>query len=77
MEGASPTLLKLCLFQLSGRCIPHDDATPSFKSNLSSHILELSNEVSFVSYFQAVFKKVKDVILPKSGVYNNLHPTTV
>ena len=36
MKGATPVLLKVLLFQLSGRGNPHDDATPNFISDSSS-----------------------------------------
>ena len=49
MKGATPVLLKVLLFQLSGRGNPHDDATPNFISDSSSCILVLSNDISFVS----------------------------
>ena len=51
MKGVTPVLLKVLLFQLSGRGNPHDDATPNFISDSSSCILGLSNELSFVSEF--------------------------
>ena len=49
MGGAIFILLKVVIFQLSGRGKPHDDATPAFISDYSSSILWLSNEISFVS----------------------------
>ena len=51
LEGATPILLKVLLFQLSGHGNPHDDAMPNFISNSSSCISGLSNELSFVSEF--------------------------
>ena len=51
MKGATPVLLKVLLFQLSGCGNPHDDATPNFISDSSSCTLRLSNELSFVSEF--------------------------
>ena len=44
-------LVKVVLFQLSGRGQPQDDATPSFFSNSKSPILGLLNDVSFVTFF--------------------------
>ena len=44
-------LLKVLLFQLSGRGNPHDDASPNFISDSISCISGLSNELSFVSEF--------------------------
>ena len=44
-------LLKVLLFQLSGRGNPHDNATAKVIPDSNSCILGLSNEVSFVSGF--------------------------
>ena len=51
MRGATPILLKVVLFQLSGRGNSNDDATPSFDPDSNSFILGLSNEILFVSEF--------------------------
>ena len=49
---AMSILLKVLLFQLSGRGNSHDNATPKVIPDSNSCILGLSNEVSFVSGFQ-------------------------
>ena len=49
MGGATPILLKVVLFRLSGRGNSNDDATPSFDPDSNSFILGLSNEILFVS----------------------------
>ena len=51
MGGATPILLKVVLFRLSGRGNSNDDATPSFDPDSNSFILGLSNEILFVSEF--------------------------
>ena len=51
MRGATPILLKVVLFWLSGRGNSNDDATPSFDPDSNSIILGLSNEILFVSEF--------------------------
>ena len=51
MKGATPVLLKVLLFQLSGRGNPHDDATPNFISDSGSCISGLPNELTYVSEF--------------------------
>ena len=51
MGGATPILLKVVLFQLSGRGNSNDDATPNFVPDSNSSILGLSNEILFVSEF--------------------------
>ena len=51
MGGATPALLKVALFRLSGRGNSNDDATPSFDPDSNSYILGLSNEILFVSEF--------------------------
>ena len=44
-------LLKVVLFQLSGHCNPHEDASPHVIWDSSSSLLGLSYEISFVSKF--------------------------
>ncbi len=51
LEGAMSILLKVLLFQLSGRGNPHDNATTKVIPDSNSYILGLLNEVSFVSGF--------------------------
>ena len=51
MGGATPILLKVVLFRLSGRGNSNDDATPNFNPDSNSFILGLSNEILFVSDF--------------------------
>ena len=51
MEGVTSILLKVMLFQSSGRGNSYDNATPKVKTDSNSWILGLSNEVSFVSEF--------------------------
>ena len=51
MGGATPILLKVVLFRLSGHGNSNDDATPSFDPDSNSFILGLSNEILFVSEF--------------------------
>ena len=49
MGGATPVLLKVVLFRLSGRGNSNDDAMPSLDPDSNSFILGLSNEILFVS----------------------------
>ena len=51
MEGATPILLKLLLFHLSGCGNHHDDATLNFIFDSSNCMLGHSDEISFVSVF--------------------------
>ena len=51
MRGSRGVLVNVLLFQLDGYGHPQDDATSSFFLDSKSSILELSNEVSFVSEF--------------------------
>ena len=51
LRSVRPILVKVVLFQLSGRGHPLDDATPSFFLNSKSPILGLSNDISFVIFF--------------------------
>ena len=51
MGGATPVLLKVVLFRLSGRGNSNDDATPNFDPDSNIFILGLSNEILFVSDF--------------------------
>ena len=51
MGGATPVLLKVVLFWLSGRGNSNDDATPNFDPDSNIFILGLSNEILFVSEF--------------------------
>ena len=51
MEGVTSILLKVMLFQSSGRGNSYDNATPKVKLDSNTWILGLSNEVSFVSGF--------------------------
>ena len=77
LGGVRPILLKVVLFQLSGRGNPHDDATPNFISDSSSCISGLSNELSFVSEFllkggqnsQNVWLKTWGVVYFLLGLY--------
>ena len=50
-KGVTFVLLKMLFFKLSGRGNPHDDAMPNLIFDSYSYILELSNEVSFISGF--------------------------
>ena len=47
----SPILVKMMLFQWSGRGQAEDDARPNFSPDSKSLLLGLSNGVSFVSEF--------------------------
>ena len=49
LKGATFILLKVLLFQLSGRGNPKNDTMPSFISDFNTCILLLSNKVLFVS----------------------------
>ena len=51
MGGATPILLKVVLFRLSGRGNSNDDAMPNFNPDSNSFILGLLNEILFVSDF--------------------------
>ena len=51
LRGVRSILVKVVLFQLSGRGHPQDNATSSFFMNSKSSMLGLSNDISFVSYF--------------------------
>ena len=51
MGGATPILLKVVLFRLSGRGNSNDDATPNFDPDSNIFILGLLNEILFVSKF--------------------------
>ncbi len=51
VEGVTSILLKVMLFQLSGRGNLHDNATTKVILDSNICILGLSNEVSFVSGF--------------------------
>ena len=51
MGAATPILLKVVLFRLSGRGNSNDYATPSFDPDSHSFILGLSNEILLVSEF--------------------------
>ena len=51
MGGATLILLKVVLFQLSGRGNCNDDVMPSFDPDSNNFILGLSNEILFVSEF--------------------------
>ena len=51
MGGATPVLLKVLLFFLSGHGNPQNAATPNSILVSNSSILGLSNAVSFVSEF--------------------------
>ena len=51
MGGATPFLLIVVLFRLSGRGNSNDDATPNFDPDSNIFILGLSNEILFVSEF--------------------------
>ena len=49
MQDSSLILVKVVLFQSTGRGHPQDDARSSFSPYSKSLILGLSNDVSFVS----------------------------
>ena len=49
IKGATPILLKMLLFQLSGRGNPQNIATPDVILDYNSCILGLSIDVSFIS----------------------------
>ena len=49
MKGSRKVLVKVLFFQLDGCGHPQDDVMPSFFLDSKSHILGLSNEVSFFS----------------------------
>ena len=49
--SSSPILVKMMLFQWSGRGQAEDDARPNFSPDSKSLLLGLSNGVSFVSEF--------------------------
>ena len=51
MEGATPVLLKVVLFQLSGPGNSNNDTIPDFVPDSNSSVLGLSNEILFVSEF--------------------------
>ena len=44
--------MKMMLFCFQGRGRPYKGATPNVATNSKSLVLELSNEISFVSEFQ-------------------------
>jgi len=44
-------LVKIVLFQLRGHGHPQDDAMPNFLLDSKGPLLDLSNEVSFISEF--------------------------
>ena len=48
MRGSRRVLVKVVLFQLSGRGHPQDDTSPNLFADSERPILELKNEVSFV-----------------------------
>ena len=49
MRGSRRALVKAVLFKLRGPSHPQDDTIPNFFPDSKSPILDLSNEVSFVS----------------------------
>ena len=49
IKGDTPILLKMLLFQLSGRGNSQNLATPNFILDYNSCMLGLSNDVSFIS----------------------------
>ena len=72
MKGATPVLLKVLLFQLSGR--HHHDFTPNFISDSSSCISELSNELSFVSDWPKQSKRLTENLGICLFSFGTVHP---
>ena len=51
MTGSTQVLVKVVLFQLRGYGHPQDNAKPNIVLDSKGPLLDLSNEVSFVSEF--------------------------
>ena len=51
MKGSRGALVKVVLFQLRGPVHPQNNTTPNFSLDSKGSLLDLLNEVSFVSEF--------------------------
>ena len=67
MKGATPVLLKVLLFQLSGHGNPHDDAMPNFISDSSSCISGLSLGMSDWRNWLGRTSPVREVVSSNPG----------
>ena len=75
LEGAMSILLKVLLFQLSGRGNPHDDAMPNFISILILVAVYQGFQMSY-HLFQNSFWEVVKTSDWKPGVWNVILQTT-
>ena len=69
LRSVRSILVKVVLFQLSGRGHPQNDAMPNFFANFKRPILGLSNEVSFVPEVLWKMVRIKETFFLSTRVW--------